>query len=82
MRDFWSVRFGSIADVCKLSGTKTASVFVHRVMPFPAHFYTKTVAAYSSPSHHRSPKGGRPRIDDRAALTGLLFVPKTGIRWK
>jgi len=24
-------------------------------------------------------KGSRPRIDDRAALTGILFVLKTGI---
>jgi transposase len=24
-------------------------------------------------------KGGRPRIDDRATLTGILFVLKTGI---
>ena len=27
-------------------------------------------------------KGGRPRIDDRAALTGILFVLKTGIQWE
>jgi len=28
------------------------------------------------------PKGGRPRFDDRAALTGVLFVLKTGIPWE
>ena len=28
------------------------------------------------------PKGGRPRIPDRAALTGILFVLKTGIQWE
>lgn len=28
------------------------------------------------------PKGGRPRIADRAALTGILFVLKTGIQWE
>ena len=28
------------------------------------------------------PKGGRPRIDDRAVLTGILFVLKTGIPWE
>jgi transposase len=33
---------------------------------------------------HTSPteKGGRPPIDDRAALTGILFVLKTGIPWE
>jgi transposase len=34
------------------------------------------------PVHHPTPKGGRPRIDDRAALTGILFVLKTGIPWE
>lgn len=34
------------------------------------------------PAHRRSPKGGRPRIDDRAALTGILFGLKTGIPWE
>ena len=28
------------------------------------------------------PKGGRPRVSDRAALTGILFVLKTGIAWE
>jgi transposase len=28
------------------------------------------------------PKGGRPRIDDRAALTGIVFVLKSGIPWE
>ena len=28
------------------------------------------------------PKGGRPRVGDRAALTGILFVLKTGIPWE
>ncbi len=28
------------------------------------------------------PKGGRPPVDDRAALTGILFVLKTGIPWE
>ncbi len=27
-------------------------------------------------------KGGRPRVRDRAALTGILFVLKTGIPWE
>ena len=29
-----------------------------------------------------SPKGGRPPVDDRDALTGILFVLKTGIPWQ
>ncbi len=28
------------------------------------------------------PKGGRPRIPDRAALTGIIFVLRTGIPWE
>lgn len=34
------------------------------------------------PVHPPSPKGGRPRIRDRAARTGILFVLKTGIPWE
>ena len=34
------------------------------------------------PAHHPSPKGGRPRLPDRAALTGILFVLKTGLPWE
>ncbi|MCC6421461.1 MAG: IS5 family transposase [Gemmataceae bacterium] len=28
------------------------------------------------------PKGGRPRVSDRAALTGIIFVLKSGIPWE
>src|SRR5215212_11698293 len=29
-----------------------------------------------------NPKGGRPRVSDSAALTGILFVLKTGCPWQ
>lgn len=28
------------------------------------------------------PKGGRPRVDNRAALTGIVFILKTGLPWE
>ena len=31
------------------------------------------------PKYEPTPKGGRPRILDRAALTEIIFVLKTGI---
>src|SRR6516162_11711827 len=34
------------------------------------------------PVHRPDPRGGRPRLDDRKALTGILFVLKTGIPWE
>ena len=34
------------------------------------------------PAHEVSELGGRPRVPDRAALTGILFVLKTGIQWE
>jgi len=34
------------------------------------------------PKHPPSPRGGRPRLDDRKALTGILFVLKTGLPWE
>ena len=34
------------------------------------------------PPEQPKPKGGRPPIPDRAALTGILFVLRTGLPWE
>ena len=34
------------------------------------------------PKRPPRPKGGRPPIDDRKVLTGIIFVLKTGIPWQ
>ena len=34
------------------------------------------------PLASRRPKGGRPRLSDRACLTGILFVLRSGILWE
>src|SRR5436190_5407636 len=34
------------------------------------------------PPHPSQPKGGRPFLDDRKVLTGIVFVLKTGLPWE
>lgn len=34
------------------------------------------------PPEPAKPKGGRPRVSDRAALTGIVFVLRTGTAWE
>ena len=34
------------------------------------------------PPHPPQPKGGRPPLDDRKVLTGIIFILKTGIPWE
>ena len=34
------------------------------------------------PHEQQKPKGGSPRAPDRAALTGIIFVLRTGIPWE
>lgn len=34
------------------------------------------------PKHKPRPKGGRPHADDRACFEGVLWILRTGARWK
>jgi len=41
-----------------------------------------TTIAPLPPPERPKPKGGRPRVPDRAALGGVLVVLRTGIGWE
>jgi transposase len=41
-----------------------------------------TVVEPLLPAERPKPKGGRPRVPDRAALTGILFVLRSGLPWE
>lgn len=34
------------------------------------------------PKEEPKPQGGRPRVDDRACLTGIVYVLRTGMPWR
>jgi transposase len=34
------------------------------------------------PRRRRPPKGGRPRVSDRLALAGIVYVLRHGCRWR
>jgi transposase len=49
--------------------------------PLLPHTLWNLIQPLLPPSPHR-PKGGRPRLPDRACLTGILFVLRSGIPWE
>ena len=49
--------------------------------PLPPDDLWSAIEPLSPPPRPR-PKGGRPPVPDRAALTGILFVLKTGLPWE
>ncbi|BDT61316.1 hypothetical protein MasN3_48100 [Massilia varians] len=56
-----------------------AAVFLDGLIPWPKHFAQKTFGCLKPLISRPVVKGGRPRINDQATLTGILFVLKTGI---
>jgi transposase len=42
----------------------------------------QTLQTHIPPRPTYSPKGGRPPADDRACLTGILYVLREGCRWQ
>lgn len=42
----------------------------------------KVIEPLLPPDDIPRPRGGRPRVSNRAALTGILFVLRTGLQWE
>jgi transposase len=42
----------------------------------------KRIEPILPPEPEPSPKGGRPRVSNRQALTGIVFVLRTGVPWQ
>ena len=60
-----------------------------RYPPWPSHSCptsfgkrSPAVVAAPAPTPKRPDRPGRPPLKDRTALTGILFVLKTGIDWE
>src|SRR3989442_2370290 len=48
---------------------------------FPAGLWNE-IEPLLPPPPPASPKGGRPPVDNRSALRGIIFVNRTGISWQ
>jgi len=55
--------------------------YTRRMSKAPVSDDLWAIAAPLLPPEPPKPKGGRPRVPDRACLTGILFVLTTGIPW-
>ena len=58
-----------------------------RLRSWPSHLLSDElwgphIEPVLAPLEPHAPRAGKPRLDDRKALTGILFVLKTGIPWE